>query len=160
MPERERRDGRRSGEIEIVSRRLQDGIVIEVRGEVDLATAPTVEHELLRAEQSHDLVALDLSGTSFMDSTGLHMIIAADRRLRERGGRLVVVPGPPQIRRLLNLTGVGDRLELIDDAAELGRAIAAERTAQERCHGSPRIGESAVERQTAPELEGEPEAVT
>ena len=100
-------------------------MVIEVRGEVDLATAPTVERELLRVEESHELVALDLSQTSFMDSTGLQMMIGADRRMRERGGRFVVIQGPEPIQRLLSLTQVGDYLELISDAAELERVSAA-----------------------------------
>jgi anti-sigma B factor antagonist len=116
---------RYGGDIAIVSRRLRDTIVIEVSGEVDLATAPAVEQELLRAEQADEQVALDLSNTSFMDSTGLQMIIAVDKRLRERGRRLVVVQGPPQIRRLLDLTRVADHLEVICDKGELERTIAA-----------------------------------
>lgn len=114
----------RSSEIEISSCLLRQGIVIGVRGEVDLATAPAVEQELFRAEESHDLVALDLSKTSFMDSTGVHMIVAANRRLRERGGRLLVVHGPPQIRQLLKLTRVADHLELVQDPAELHHVTA------------------------------------
>lgn len=125
MAELEHPDGRWSGGIEVASRRLHDAIVIEVSGEVDFGTAWIVERELLRGEESGDLVALDLSKTSFIDSTTLHMIIAAHRRLRERGGRFVVVQGPPQIRRLLELTGTAGYLELIHDAAELERATAA-----------------------------------
>lgn len=118
-------DDHRSGKIEVASRPLQDGIVVGVSGEVDLATAGAVEQELLRAEVSHDLVVLDLSKTSFMDSTGIHMIISANRRLQERGGRLLVVHGPPHIRRLLELTGVAEHVELLQDADYLGCAGAA-----------------------------------
>lgn len=109
----------RAGAIEVSSHPLRKGIVIVVCGEVDLATTRVVEEKLLRAEESHDLVVLDLSRTSFMDSTGLHMIVAAERRLRERGGRLVVVEGPPQVRRLLKLTHIADHLELVHDVAAL-----------------------------------------
>ena len=109
----------------ISSRRLQHGIAIEVSGEIDLSTAHTVGEALLRTEEAHGLVALDLSKTSFMDSTGLYVLIAANARLRERGGRLIVVHGPPQIRRLLEMTCVADHLELVDDPAELDRAVAA-----------------------------------
>ena len=122
MSEVEALDGHLNGEIEIVSRRLHNGIVLGVSGEVDLATARAVEHELFRAEESNDLVALDLTQTSFMDSTGLQMIIAANRRLRKRGGRLLVVQVPPQIRELFELTGLADQVELVHDAAELHRA--------------------------------------
>jgi anti-sigma B factor antagonist len=110
-------DGRAA--IDISSRRLKAGIVIAVCGEIDLATAPVVEQHLLDAGASHDLVALDLSETSFMDSTGLHMLFTTDRALRERGGRLVVLREPPQIRRLFELTRLIDHVELVDSATDL-----------------------------------------
>ena len=111
-------------QIGIVSRQLERGIVLLVSGEIDLATAPTVERELLRAEESHDLVAIDLSETSFIDSTGLHAIMAANQRLRERGGQLLIVQGPPQVSRLFELTGLGDHLDLVRTETELERLAA------------------------------------
>jgi anti-anti-sigma factor len=116
-------NGCRNGEIRIASRQLPQGIVIEVGGEIDLSTADTVRDALLRAEEAHSLVALDLSKTSFMDSTGLYLIVAANGRLRERAGRLIVVQGPPQVRRLLEVTCVADHVELVEDAAALERAV-------------------------------------
>jgi anti-anti-sigma factor len=124
MPEAENPGPDWRVKIEIVSRRLRDGIVLRISGEIDLAAAQTVDEELLRAETSHDLVALDLSNTSFVDSTGLQMIITADRRLRARGGRLLIVEGQPQVRRLFELTGVAKHLEVVRDTAELNRAAA------------------------------------
>jgi anti-anti-sigma factor len=110
-------------QIGIVSRRLGHGIVLVVSGEIDLATAHIVERELLRAEASHDLVAIDLSRTSFVDSTGIHAIMAAHLRLRERGGRLLVVQGPPQVRHVFELTGLSDHLDVARDEAELERLV-------------------------------------
>ena len=127
MAEPERPDPELIAKFEIVSRPLQDGIVLGISGEIDLTAAQAVDEELLRAEASHDLVALDLSNTSFMDSTGLQMIITADRRLRARGGRLLLVDGLPQVRRLFELTGVADHLELVHDEAELSRVAATRR---------------------------------
>jgi anti-sigma B factor antagonist len=111
-------------QIRIVNRRLEHWTVVVVAGEIDLETAPTLEHELLRAEESHDLVAIDLSATSFLDSTGLHAIMAANLRLRERGGRLVIVEGPPQVSRLFKLTGLSNHLDLVRDETELERLAA------------------------------------
>ena len=108
-------------QIAIGRRRLEHGIVLAVSGEIDLATAPTLEHELLRAEQTDAVVAIDLTNVSFMDSTGLHMIMDANLRLRERGGRLIIVQGPPQIRRLFELTGLSDHLDLVPDDTDLAR---------------------------------------
>jgi len=111
-------------QIAIVSRPIGDGIVLAVSGEIDLATSPAVERELLQAAESHDLVAIDLSATSFLDSSGLHTIIAADLRLRERGGRLLIVDGPPQVSRVFELTGLSNHLDLVRDGTELARFAA------------------------------------
>jgi anti-sigma B factor antagonist len=95
MTELEIVSGHSRDQVEIVPRALEHGIVLVVSGEIDLATAPAIERELLRAEESHDLVALDPSKISFRDSTGLHAIIAANLRLRARGGRLLAASQRP-----------------------------------------------------------------
>jgi anti-anti-sigma factor len=124
MTKLERVERHSPDQIGIVSRRLEHGLVLAVSGEIDLATATAVERELCRAEESHDLVALDLSQVSFLDSAGLHAIVAANLRLRERGGRLLVVAGPPYISRLFELTGLSDRLDIVRDEAEVERLAA------------------------------------
>ena len=93
-----------------------DGVVIALTGELDLATAPVAEQELMRAEASQDLIVLDLRGLTFIDSTGLRLMIAADRRARERHASFVIVEGPPQVRRLFDLSGIAGHLETIDGA--------------------------------------------
>jgi len=105
------------GAFSISSRRLEHGIVIELTGDVDLATAEVAEEELRRAESSEDLIVLDLHGVSFMDSTGIRMVIAADQRIRERGGTLRVVRVPPQVHKLFKLVGIAGHLT-IDDSFE------------------------------------------
>jgi len=97
--------------------------VLSVTGEIDLATAPTLERELLRAERSHDLVVIDLSETSFLDSTGLRAIVEANVRLRERDGRLLIVQGPAAVSRLFELTGLSNHLNIVRDEAELERFV-------------------------------------
>jgi len=122
MTEVESADGRSQDPIRIASRRLQDGIVLSVSGEIDLATAPVVERELRCAEDSYDLIAVDLSQTTFLDPTGLHPILASNLRLSERGGKLLIVQGPPQVRRVFELTGVTDHLNVVRDETELERS--------------------------------------
>jgi anti-sigma B factor antagonist len=119
MTELQSADGQLCGQIGMVNRRLEHGIVLAVSGDIDLVTAPSVERELLRAEESHDLVAIDLSKTSFLDSTGLHAIMEANLRLRGRGGRLFILQSPPQIRRLFELTGLSDHLDVVQDETEI-----------------------------------------
>jgi anti-anti-sigma factor len=111
-------------QVGIVSRRLKRGIVLVMSGEIDLLSAPAVEHALLRAEEVHDLVAIDLRRVSFLDSTGLHLITEANARLRERGGRLLIVEGPPQVSRVFELTGLSGHLDVVADEPELERVAA------------------------------------
>ncbi len=111
------------GPISVLSRRYDGGIAIVPWGEIDIATAPAIEEALRRARNEHDTVALDLRQVSFMDSTGLQMMLAVDHEMRERGGRLIVVTGPPQVDRLLALTGVAERLTVVDDLPIAGGAV-------------------------------------
>ena len=104
-----------------VERRDGDGaVLIEVSGELDLASSPGLEHEL----DSHltagvGLVIVDLRQLEFMDSTGLSVLVRAHQRAVEAGQRFAVVRGPQQVQHLLTLTGVADRLTLVDSPDEI-----------------------------------------
>ncbi len=115
MPEGQSARDRAGGQISVVARHFDGGIAVVPAGEVDIATAPVIEEEIHQAAIGHDLVALDLSQVTFMDSTGLQLMIAADRDLRERGGRLIVITGPPQVARLLALTRADEQLTVVED---------------------------------------------
>jgi anti-sigma B factor antagonist len=103
----------------VESREDGDGLIVALLGEFDLASARLVDEELERAQQSYRLVTLDLTQVTFMDSTGLHVVLGADERLREAGGTLRVITGSPQVDRLLTLTGALGHLHTEDGAGEL-----------------------------------------
>jgi anti-anti-sigma factor len=71
------------------------------------------------AERSHELVALDLRHPSFMDSTGLRLIVVAEQRARQSGHCLVVVHGPPWVQRLFEVTGIDGWLDVRSDPSDL-----------------------------------------
>ena len=54
-----------------------------------------------------------------MDSTGLRILLAADRRAREGGRRLVIVRGPEVVRRVFAVTRLDERLEVVDEPPAL-----------------------------------------
>lgn len=93
--------------------RDERGVVISVSGELDLATSPVLDAALIRAGAAAERVTLDLRKVSFMDSTGLSVLVKAQRHATESDQPLVVMTGNDQVLRLLNLTGVADRLTLI-----------------------------------------------
>jgi anti-sigma B factor antagonist len=94
--------------------------VIVVRGELDLASSPALEEQLEQLWGSDTkLLVIDLRELEFMDSTGLSIIVNAHQRLSEDGRELGLVRGPQQVQRLLDLTGVAERLRLVDSPEEL-----------------------------------------
>src|SRR5579859_5904651 len=96
--------------------------LLSVQGELDLASSPVLEEELARVTSERpSLVIIDLRELDFMDSTGLSVLIRAHQRAEEAGYRLGIVNGSRQIRRLLTLTGVADRLTIVDSPEELAQ---------------------------------------
>ena len=88
---------------------------ITLTGELDLATAPQLRTALSRAAEDAELVVVDLSELKFMDSTGIQTILTADAQLRAAGRRLALVPGPPQVQRVFELTGLADKLPFVSN---------------------------------------------
>ena len=85
----------------------QDAVVtVTVAGELDVSTVPAFNKELSELRQnSATTLVLDLSGTTFMDSTGLSAVLVAEMHARMRGQRFKVVAGPPHVHELFKLTG-------------------------------------------------------
>lgn len=94
--------------------------VLGVAGEVDLATVPELERAVkgVLDEGTSNLV-IDLSDTSFMDSTGLRVLIMADREFKDADRDLAILVKPGPISRLLDVSGMHELLRVIGDTAEL-----------------------------------------
>jgi anti-anti-sigma factor len=87
---------------------------LELSGELDLATEPQLTAVLRQVEEDAQRLVLDLSGLSFIDSTGLRTILLAWRRSRDDGFELSVIAGSAQVRRTLRLTGLDEVLPVAD----------------------------------------------
>jgi anti-sigma B factor antagonist len=87
---------------------------VHVAGELDIATAPMLERTLRSAELRARLVVLDLRELTFVDSCGVRVIVYASLRARRAGRRLVLVRGPAQVQRLLELSGALEAVEIVD----------------------------------------------
>ena len=95
-------------EFSIADRRLDDDThVIAVTGEVDLYTAPEFKERVM-APIAADVgrVVVDLTDATFIDSSSLGVLIGAHRRLRGRGGRLMVACDVSAILKTLRVTGL------------------------------------------------------
>jgi anti-sigma B factor antagonist len=87
---------------------------VAVAGELDMATVPELDLTLRHAQADARVVVLDLRELDFIDSSGAHLLLAAGRRAREAGGRLLVARGAAQIDRLFALLSIDRQLELVN----------------------------------------------
>ena len=84
-----------------------DTHVVSVRGEVDLFTAPEFKQRVTAPIAAGvERLIVDLTDTTFVDSSSLGVLIGAHRRLTSRGGILVVACGTEAIVKTFRITGL------------------------------------------------------
>ena len=85
----------------------EDAYVISLAGEVDLYTAPEFKQQLLEVvgHGGKDVV-VDLSDTTFIDSTTLGVLVGGVKRLRPNGGQLSLVCNDRNITKIFEITGL------------------------------------------------------
>ena len=89
----------------------RDHVTVLPRGELDMATVGALERELRRLRDSgFDHLVLDLGGLSFMDSSGLHLVTRWAAEAATDGFEFELVPGPPAVQRVFELTSLTDQL--------------------------------------------------
>ena len=95
------------GQLRVSSEREDDVHTIALAGELDLATVDRVARELERAEAGDALaIVLDLGGLTFMDSSGVRLLMQAAARSHADTGRLVVLGARPGAQRVFAICGV------------------------------------------------------
>ena len=91
----------------------RDAVIVAPRGELDLSTVALVEREVRELqERGFARVVLDLRGLTFIDSTGLRLLIRLDDDARARRHTLTLIDRDGPARHLLELTGLRNRFEL------------------------------------------------
>jgi anti-sigma B factor antagonist len=102
--------------------------VVAVKGELDLTTAPRLKwmlHDLLEAGRTNHVV--DLTDTTFMDSTALGVLVGINRSLGE-GMRLLIVCSRPNVLKIFELSGMDGVFTIVptlDEALQHARGQAA-----------------------------------
>jgi len=106
----------------------KDTHIVSVSGEIDLFTAPEFKQRVSAPiDAGRQNVIVDLSATTFIDSSSLGVLIGAHRRLKLRGGALVVVCDNEAIVKTFRITGLDGVFTLVrslDDALD-GDAVGA-----------------------------------
>jgi anti-sigma B factor antagonist len=106
--------------LKVTSERVAPGQhVLALTGEIDLYTSPEFKDELLRvAADGAEYVVIDLTETTFIDSTGLGVILRGVERLGRSGGKLVVVCTDRNIRKVFEVTGLDRVFTLYGERSE------------------------------------------
>jgi anti-sigma B factor antagonist len=101
--------------LDIVEVRDAGGILLRVRGELDLAGAPILSERLRRLRERGEPVVLDLDELEFIDMSGLRVLLAASDEASQDGWSFAVTRGSAQVRRLIALVRLDGQLPLDGD---------------------------------------------
>jgi anti-sigma B factor antagonist len=96
--------------------------VLRAQGEIDVASAPEFHaslSDLIREDT--EILIVDLSEVSFMDSTGLGVLVGVEKQMSEAGHEMRLVVTQPQITRLLELTGLNEVFTIVSSRKDAVR---------------------------------------
>jgi anti-sigma B factor antagonist len=104
--------------------------VVAVRGDIDLFTAPELKQKLTDAiEGGKTRIVVDLTQTTFLDSTALGVLIGAVKRLRTRDGALVIINVDQNIAKTFEITGLDQIFTIVGERDAAIAALDAEQAA-------------------------------
>jgi anti-sigma B factor antagonist len=95
--------------------------VITTPGEIDVSNAAQFRQSLLSGADGHPTLVVDMSGTVFCDSTGVHQLVRARARAGAAGGEVRLVIRTAPVRRLFAIMGID---QLFPVFASLEQAVA------------------------------------
>jgi anti-sigma B factor antagonist len=106
--------------------RVGTATVVAFSGELDIASEAPAAAALDAALGEGGVLVADLRELSFLDSTGVRVLLAADLRAGEKGVRFGVARSDGMVRKLLEVTRIDQRFPVVDDPAELTGDAAAQ----------------------------------
>ena len=106
-------------DLQMNARNIDGVTVLEVVGEVDLYTAPQLEEGLRTAASGRrPLLAVNLAGVAYLDSTALGVLTESHKHVQSRGGAMVVIATQPTIEKIFRITGLGAVLPVVASERE------------------------------------------
>jgi len=105
----------RPTEFKIAHRATDAGVTLKVVGELDLSTVPVLAESVERLKHDLNALTLDLTDLTFMDSTGLRLLIELDRRATREAWKLALIrPQHATAAAVLKATGADEALPFQD----------------------------------------------
>jgi anti-anti-sigma factor len=105
---------------DMTTKEFQGGVLLCLRGDLDVQTVDDAREEMLRIEATEPaMLVVDLSGLSFLDSTGMGLVAAAHLHAADAGRRFVVVRPRNPVNRAFLLAGYTDVWETVASVDEV-----------------------------------------
>jgi anti-anti-sigma factor len=91
------------------------GVRVRPAGEIDLATVESIRRTIDECvADGCDRVVLDLQAVTFLDSTGVHLVLEANAAARAGGWQLQIVEGPAEVQRTFEVAGLRGDLPFVE----------------------------------------------
>jgi len=97
-------------EVTVVAMPDPDQVCVRLKGELDIAAAPIARHRIADVKHKGRDLVLDLRGLSFIDSSGLNLLLELAAESTRDGWNLSLTPGSSVVQRIFQLTGTEERL--------------------------------------------------
>lgn len=106
-------------ELDVRTETVGGDCVVTVTGEVDVYTSPSLKERLVEAaDEGCTKIIVSLDGVGFIDSSGLGVLVGLLRRVKERGGKLVLVCSREQILKIFRITGLDKVFPIVGSVDE------------------------------------------
>ncbi len=98
-------------------------VTVTMQGELDLFTCPELQQELALVPVEVTRALIDLTGVTFVDSTGLGLLVRFAKKLDERGGSVMLVLEDGPVRKLLEVTALDRVFDVRFPGSEPARSL-------------------------------------
>lgn len=94
--------------------------IAKIIGDLDHHTAKNIRSDIDREVKEHhcSLLILDFSGVTFMDSSGIGLVMGRYKLMEEQDGKIIVACPPAYIKKVMNLAGINKLTKIVDDYSE------------------------------------------
>lgn len=108
-----------SEDLDVRIHRNKDIPVVDLYGDIDSHTCSKLGMAIANLITKGDLqLIIDLTGVNYIDSSGLGTLVGGLRRVNEQNGHLAISNANPQIRRIIDITGLSKVFSLYDNESE------------------------------------------
>ena len=109
-------------------------ILVEISGDIDHHTAKQIRNDIDKeiTEKDPKIMILGFSGVTFMDSSGIGLVMGRYRLMSERGGELIVTGAAGYIRKVFQLAGINRLTKMTDDISKYIKPESSKDTIEDR----------------------------